>query len=69
VQHSPFCSLYFHFLFGFGFGVHHLFCHLMLYRYSKMVKQSLYRPGQHLMFQKVEAPRFEDARHLKLVKL
>ena len=43
------CSLHlsdpFHVLFG--FRVHHSFCHLMLYRFGKIVKQTLYRPGQH----------------------
>ena len=34
-----------------------------------MVKQSHYRPGQALGFQEVEAPRFQDNRHMKVVRL
>jgi len=33
------------------------------------VKQSHYRPGQSLGFQEVEAPRFEDNQHMKVVRL
>jgi hypothetical protein len=33
------------------------------------VKQSHYRPGQVLSFQEVEAPRFQDNRHMKMVRL
>jgi hypothetical protein len=32
------------------------------------VKQSHYSPGQALRFPKVEAPRFQDSRHMKVVK-
>ena len=33
------------------------------------VKQSYYRPGQILGFQEAEAPRFQDNRHMKVVRL
>src|SRR5215470_10409421 len=33
------------------------------------VKQSRYRPGRPLGFQEVEAPRFLDNRHMKVVRL
>jgi len=33
---------------------------------SKKVKQSIYRPGQAL---RVEAPRFQESRHIKVVRL
>jgi hypothetical protein len=33
------------------------------------VKLSLYKPGQALRFQKDEAPRFQDTRHMKAVRL
>ena len=33
------------------------------------VKQSHYRPKQALSFQELEAPRFEDNRHMKVVRL
>ena len=37
---------------------------------KKNVKQSHYRPGQALRgFQEVEAPRFQDNRHMKVVRL
>jgi hypothetical protein len=42
------------------------------YMYLKVkvkVKPSHYRPGQVLGFQKVEAPRFQDSRHMKVVRL
>jgi len=33
------------------------------------VKQSLYRPGQALRLYNVEAPRFQDIQHMKVVRL
>jgi len=33
------------------------------------IKQSHYRPGQAWGFQEVEAPRFQDSRHMKVVRL
>jgi hypothetical protein len=33
------------------------------------VKQSHYRPGQALGFQETEDPRFQDNRHMKVVRL
>jgi hypothetical protein len=33
------------------------------------VKQSNYRPGQAMRFQEDEAPRFQDNRHMKVVRL
>ena len=33
------------------------------------VKQSLYRPGEALRLQEVEAPRFQDIWHMKVVRL
>ena len=33
------------------------------------IKQSHYRPGQALLVQEVEAPRFQDIRHMKMVRL
>jgi len=33
------------------------------------VKQSHYRPGQHRGFQEVEAPKFQENRHMKMVRL
>jgi len=38
-------------------------------KYKVKVKQSHYRPGQSLGFQEVEAPRFQDNRHMKVVRL
>jgi hypothetical protein len=35
----------------------------------KKVKQSHYRPGQALRVQEVEAPRFQDSRHMKVARL
>jgi hypothetical protein len=32
-------------------------------------KQSHYRPGQALNFQEVEVPRFQDNRHMKVIRL
>jgi len=37
--------------------------------YLKKVKQSHYRPGQGLGFQEVEAPKFQDNWHMKVVRL
>jgi len=39
---------------------------LVLITYEYRVKQSLYRPGQA---QRVEAPRYEDNQHMKVVRL
>jgi len=33
-----------------------------------VAKQSNYRPGQARGFQEVEAPRFQDSRHMKMVR-
>jgi hypothetical protein len=36
---------------------------------SGKVKQSHYRSGQDQRFQEVKAPRFQDSRHMKAVRL
>ena len=41
----------------------------VLLRILGKVKQSHYRPGQASEFQEVEAPRFQDNRHIKVVRL
>jgi hypothetical protein len=33
------------------------------------VKQSHYKPGQAQRFQEVEAPRFQDSRHMNVIML
>jgi hypothetical protein len=42
---------------------------LQLIRVKLKVKQSHYRPGQARGFQEFEAPRFQDNRHMKVVRL
>ena len=45
---------------------------LIAHRFSRgllpEINQSHYRPGQALGFLEVEAPRFQDSRHIKVVR-
>ena len=43
---------------------------ILLYEFLPVqLKQSNFRPGQALRFQEVEAPIFQDIRHMKVIKL